>query len=245
MSENLLQPMHPEGMRLTQGEACKTKAFETLSDIFVEEELDITAPASTKLKQPAASPEASGVEAKHTEATEIDFYLSDKGRINMCKGSIAYKEQEATESRAEHLEPCKDHKSKYWVFGVLHGPPLDEEGMRAFAAQHIPEGAPFMLGQGGLVQEIVVVYRCETRDRHKPKLIDDMKGFTTTRGGNASLKVIRSIQALMARCKAMLSNISMGDVDAPASLPKGELSYEEVEEAVLNWGTKKFVAFGM
>lgn len=95
-----------------------------------------------------------------------------------------------------------------------------------------------MLGQSGFVHEIVVVYRCDSKGRHKAKHIYGMNCFTTTRGGNCSLKVIHSIQALMIGCKAILTNVLIQKSDTPASAPKGEFSYEEVEEAVLNWGAR-------
>lgn len=67
--------------------------------------------------------------AEPTGPTEIDFYLSDRGRIGMYKAKATYREQEAKESRAEHLEPTKDFMCEQWVFGMLHNTPLDEESL--------------------------------------------------------------------------------------------------------------------
>jgi len=177
---------------------------------------------------------------------QLDFYLAEHGRVALLKGELVFAETEARESKPEFLQDCADHKGKYWVFGVLQRADSDEASLREFAEKHVPLGAPFLLCQGGLVGELYLAYRCDAKDRHKPKKIADMQGMTTTKGGNQSMKVIETLQAMKQQSKLVLSNLVIqgsAPVVEEAEQEIKDLEYEEVLNLVIDWGTDKFTAF--
>ena len=148
------------------------------------------------------------------------------------------------ETKFEHLVPCTDFKGKFWVFGIISSGNFDEACLEGFARDHIEvRDVPFVVGCNGFVPELYVAYRCAMKDRHKPKLIQGMAPFTITKGGNMSIKVIQSIETVFTASSHIFTNIEIQKGQEPAVAQSDQMTYEQAEAIVINWGTQKFTSF--
>ena len=187
-------------------------------------------------------------EAQSTVAPEKDgeiiaSYAADTGKVSLTKGDPYYTVKEAEEATLEFSQACANHQHKQWVLGTIPNIQGDEASMRAFAAEHIPEGVPFLLGRSGHVPELFVAYRCDPKDRHKPKVTQGLQCITTSKGGNQSMKIIKTLQTAIATSLSVLSNLTIENEKGEEDNIASGLQYEEALAKVLDWGTERFTAF--
>ncbi len=105
----------------------------------------------------------------------IDHYIEPGGgKVALTLGKIVFnvRIQSLTLNLSE-TATCASHANKRWVMTVVSGSGVvgAEDEIRAFVTQNGLDKQPFYVGVRSDVDQLVVMWRCSTRDRHKAKLL--------------------------------------------------------------------------
>jgi hypothetical protein len=172
--------------------------------------------------------------------TIVDSCNTTAGKRNLIMGRAGYMEKAGIEATL-NVDSTPHFRKKRWVIAVVTGVQGDEAALHAFSvALGVGAGTPFFFGHCGL--EVFVCYRCQERDRHKPKTF---KGpgqtdfYVIRKLGSQTEKVFAVLDAFMSKSTSAYTNLAFTLEGASGSA----LEYEGALELVSDWGVERFTAY--
>ena len=208
---------------------------------------------TTQELEPPPEPEA---EAAQNEIQELEHYYNPGGsRVSLLHRNEAAFNQKVVTTPFTFTETaaCTSHAMKRWVMVVASGTGVagTKEALNAFVGQNSFTGNPFFVGKRGDVDELIVLWRCLDRHRHRPKPLAVVAGarlelLTIARGGNQKQKLVDTVTQAISGCAVFVSTLSVqytGAVAEDEDQDESMMKYEDAFKIVADWGTERFVAF--
>ena len=199
--------------------------------------------------QPAPEP---AVDVKHGEVCSC---ATPEGKLALYRGeAVCAVDLPApqTAPRPLETEACASHSGKFWVIVVvsLHAAELENDitiTLTSLAERNGIVDSPFFVGKVRDINELLVMWKCETRDRHKAKQLEvpehaTRELLTVTKGGSQQMKLIRILMSFTERCSATYSNLSARLVGADQDT-EDSYSYDQALDIVSAWGVQRFTSY--
>ena len=190
----------------------------------------------------AISVEHHAVQSTSSSSNELYSYMSKKGKVSLLKCDARHINKDSTESKIEHLIECSDFKGKYWVFGMVSSGHFKEDDLEGFAREHIADKEwPFFVGCNGHVPELYLAYRDNARQ--SLRTIRGMKCYAIEKSSNGPMRIIQTIDSFFAASSHIYTNLEIQRGQEPATAQSGQMTYEQAEATVIDWGTQQFTYF--
>ena len=182
--------------------------------------------------------------------TELDSYNGQLGKIRLIRRDTVYGiAKDPADGTLTETAKCDNHAKKFWVIVIAivePEQPHDKAALTAIAERNGCASKPFFIGKCAKVDEILVIYKCDSRDRHRSKKLDFERTqcLTLKKGGGQSEKLVKTIEQAIKLCTNFLTNMDIKyPVDACTTTEVVGMTFEVAQATVLSWGTDKFVAF--